>query len=488
MNPDPQELFREPPDSIRNFRFKNALSYLGPGALIASVTIGSGELVMASRSGAIFGYAMLWCFVYSGVFKAVQVYASNRHITLTGEHPIVSWRTLPGPPLWFPIMIAAPTLLLIPIVFSALPEMLGTFIHRLSGLSSSGPHVLIYGYEELWLNIWGSLTLVACLALAIWASFDWVERISTIMLGMMVFCIVVSVFTLGFDLMEIVKGMALPRIPDYEAWITSDPKYQSIAQRSPWLEVSIYLAAVGGGTTSYLGYVDTIREKGWGLADRKGISKETLEAAIENPIQLERARLWTRAPLLDAGISFFFVILVTLLFAILGTVVLHPERLIPDGSELLNLQERYLTLLHPSLSILYRFSVFLAFIGTLFGAFVLYRYTIAAGLAGIFGNRAPSATAPGLRKWVYAYCFIGGIVLIWLPVGITGSIVDRLTFAGLFSGASGCGIWCFAMLWSDHYRVPKALQMGLALRLALVVSGFVLLGLGIRAIIAFFSQ
>jgi Mn2+/Fe2+ NRAMP family transporter len=58
--------------------------------IIASVTIGSGELVWASRSGAIFGYQLLWCFLLAGVFKGVQVYVAARHMTLTGEHPMVS--------------------------------------------------------------------------------------------------------------------------------------------------------------------------------------------------------------------------------------------------------------------------------------------------------------------------------------------------------------------------------------------------------------
>ena len=40
---------------------RNACGFIGPGLIIASVTIGSGELVWASRSGAVFGCQMLWC-------------------------------------------------------------------------------------------------------------------------------------------------------------------------------------------------------------------------------------------------------------------------------------------------------------------------------------------------------------------------------------------------------------------------------------------
>jgi Mn2+/Fe2+ NRAMP family transporter len=61
----------------------------GAGVIIASVTIGSGEVVWASRSGAMFGYGMRWCFLYECVFKAIQVYTAARHMTLIGEHPMV---------------------------------------------------------------------------------------------------------------------------------------------------------------------------------------------------------------------------------------------------------------------------------------------------------------------------------------------------------------------------------------------------------------
>ena len=39
------------------------LCIFGPGAIIASVTIGSSETVLASPGGVAFGYALLWCLL-----------------------------------------------------------------------------------------------------------------------------------------------------------------------------------------------------------------------------------------------------------------------------------------------------------------------------------------------------------------------------------------------------------------------------------------
>jgi len=103
---------------------------------------------------------------------------------------------------------------------------------------------------------------------------------------------------------------------------------------------------------------------------------------------------------------------------------------------------------------------------------------------GIFSTRVPAVAAPIWRPLVYAYCFLGGLLLIWLPASVTGSVIDRLTLGSLFTGALGCGLWCFAMLWTDKRRMPKALHMSLPLKIALFISGATLFGLGLRSLIA----
>ena len=49
----------EPPENLRGrLSVGTALAFFGPGAIVASLTIGSGETVFATRVGAVFGYAM----------------------------------------------------------------------------------------------------------------------------------------------------------------------------------------------------------------------------------------------------------------------------------------------------------------------------------------------------------------------------------------------------------------------------------------------
>ena len=63
------------------------LKVFGPGAIIASLTIGTGELIFSSRGGALFGYRILCVFAAICLLKFGLVVASSRHIVLTGVHP-----------------------------------------------------------------------------------------------------------------------------------------------------------------------------------------------------------------------------------------------------------------------------------------------------------------------------------------------------------------------------------------------------------------
>lgn len=393
------------------------MTFVGPGVIIASVTIGSGELVWASRSGAIFGHQLLWCFLFAGVFKAIQVYTAARQMTLTGEHPMVSWKNLPGPPLWFPLLIAVPTLAVMPIAFSGISEILGGYLCELTGVSAARRAVGPFQIVELWENVWASAVLSTCLVLALSSSLKTLERVSAIVLGAIVLCGLASVLVCQPDLVEIVAGLIFPRVPDYAPWVISDFG-ESFASRSPWLEIALYLTAVGGGTYDYLGYVGMIREKRWGLAGRRVASREQLEsivAAKDSAQEIRRAKIWTRAPLWDTSVSFALVILVTLLFAVLGGLVLHPEHKIPDSHVLLSEQELFLARLHPQLLWVYRAGVLLAFIGTLYGAFEIYQHTVLESVRAIAPRRAADKRVANWRRLTVAYCYLGGMMTIWLP-------------------------------------------------------------------------
>jgi len=177
---------------------------------------------------------------------------------------------------------------------------------------------------------------------------------------------------------------------------------------------------------------------------------------------------------------------VTLLFGVLGTLVLHPAAVVPANNRLLDQQEQFLTVLHPGLSWLYRAAVFLALVGTLYGAFEVYRYTFVESVRSIAPGRLTPARVRLLRGGTVAYCFLGGLVMVWLPEAIAGTIVGRMTFGTIISGATTCGLWCFAMLWLDRVRLPAPLRMSRRLWILTLAAGIGMTFLGVQAILAYF--
>ena len=46
------------------------LKFMGPGVVLAALAIGSGELVLTPRSGAQYGFALLWVPILTIVYNA----------------------------------------------------------------------------------------------------------------------------------------------------------------------------------------------------------------------------------------------------------------------------------------------------------------------------------------------------------------------------------------------------------------------------------
>jgi hypothetical protein len=326
--------------------------------------------------------------------------------------------------------------------------------------------------------------LLVCLTLSLCSNYTLLERVSMVVLGVLVLCVGVSVIVIGPDLGALLTGLFVPRPPVYPEWLLTTPKYfQEFAGRSPWLEVSLYLGAVGGGAYDYIGYVGMLREKKWGLAGRPALTRAELESALAadstgKNVTLDRAQTWTRAPLIDTTVSFFFVILVTLSFAVLAVLVLHSVPVAPANNDLLNEQEVFLARWHEGLRWVYRVGVFLAFIGTLYGAFEIYRRTFVESARAIIPKLAAANRVAATERCVVAYCFLGGLLMVWLPETIAGNIIKRMTFGGIISGATSCGLWCFAMLWLDRVRLPKPLRMSRLLWTMTFIAGVAMTSLG----------
>lgn len=469
MTESPLQYPELPPELSAGARWR-MLRFFGAGAIIASVTIGSGETLFASRGGALFGYALLWCFVGSAIMKGVQVYTAARYITLTGEHPMTHWGQLPGPRNWVPILIGVLSLICFPFWLAGLPRIMGGMINWMFGLGSASDAE----FTRL-ARMWGTAAILIAVTLTWIQSYNVLERVQTIIVGLLILSVAGSCLASRPDWIAALFGTLIPSVPQYQPWVAK--LYPMIAERPPWVEVGVYLGAIGGGTYDYIGYIGCLREKKWGAIGRDLTTDvRPLPIAIDTA-NVERARRWLLAPKIDTGVSFLCVLLFTVCFVVLGAHVLHPAQVVPAGQALLTPQAEFLTQLHPSLLYVYQVGIFMAFWGTIYGAYELYTRTGYECIRPI-SKKLRDVPIAKVRRAILLYCGIGGLILMWT----FDDPIKLVTPAAIVGGVFTCGLWCFAMIWTDRHFLPKPLRMRAPLLIVTAISGAVLTALGAKGI------
>ena len=200
----------------------------------------------------------------------------------------------------------------------------------------------------------------------------------------------------------------------------------------------------------------------------------TIDTTTENVL---RARRWLIPVKIDVGISFGCVALFSVFFVVLAAAIMHPQELAPAGRALFNHQAQFLTNFHPGLLYLYQAGVFMAFWGTIYGAYELYSRTAYECLRPL-STKFRGASIRQVRAATLAYTGIGGLILLWT----TDNPIKLVTWAGLIGGVFTCGLWCFLMIWTDRLFLPRPLRMRWPLLVMTVLSGTVLTALGVKAI------
>jgi Mn2+/Fe2+ NRAMP family transporter len=481
-----------------------AIKYFSAGAIMASVTIGSGETLFASRSGAVFGYSLLWCFVGGALMKGIQVYVGGRHMVLTGVHPMTHWGQMPGPRNWVPIVIGVLSLASFPFWLAGLPLMLGQTVNwifsidvQVLGMTPSELKNLVKTLHEgdprlaelaersaqlhLIQQVWATLAIVIAVTLTYLQTYQILERVQLAVVGVLLASLLVACLASQPDWLQMFAGF-VPRMPVYPGWVH---EFEDIAQESELAFICVCLGAIGGGTYDYLGYLGCYREKRWGALGLRHNGHDEWEKARPKMItidveaqNLHRGRGWLVPVKIDMGIGFIAVVLFTMCFIILGAVILHPDHAVPDKFALLSKQAKFLTNFHPALVYLYQIGIFMAFWGTIYGGYEIYLRTAHECVLPLT-RQLPLIRPSAFRKGMLVYCASGGLLLVWIGGDDPAAIVKPAAIVG---GVFTCGLWCFAMIWADRRFLPRPLQMGPLLFTMTILAGVCLTGLGLLTI------
>jgi Mn2+/Fe2+ NRAMP family transporter len=450
------------------------LTIFGPGAVIASLTIGAGELIFSSRAGALFGYRLLWFFVLVLALKWVLVFATARHIVLTGAHPFQRWMELPGPRGWFPLVFVLLALVCFPIWVSFHAGTLGTLLASVTNTQNS--------FRAAAHLVWGIGLLGVAMALVYIGGYATLERVQLAIVGLMLLGVVASIVLLKPDWLELLKGLFIPQPPIYPPWINSHAEFSA---RPVWVETITYVGVLGGSGYDYLAYVSYLRAKNWGEAGKPVADSATLQGIARDPNHINRR--WLRAVLVDSILSFAAVLIFAAVFVACGATVLGPQHKVPDGANLLTLQAEFVSPLFKWLQPIYFVGAFLAIFGTLYGTIEVAPPALRE-LVQAFRPGAEARLGQRLRTWAVSWAAIGGLLITawsflhhWTTHGKTSAgLIALLTPANLFTGVLACGVICLLALWSDYRTLPRSLRMGWPLQFLTAVAGIIFLGLGIK--------
>ncbi|MCA9028795.1 MAG: Nramp family divalent metal transporter [Planctomycetaceae bacterium] len=475
----------------------------GPGAIIASLTIGTGELIFSTRGGAIFGYDILYVFAVISLLKWGLVVSTSRHMVLTGVHPYERMIDLPGPRGWMPIMLLLMATVSLPIWISFHAGVLGNLTSWITGTRTA-----MHGGADY---LWGAGILAMVLLLSATGGYSVLERVQLFVVTAMVLSSVISLIIYNPDWMDLFLGM-VPRPLAYPEWLSE--KYPEIARHSVWVETTRYVGVIGGAGFDYLAYTSWLREKSWGVLPGKATPELIAEIAADPQ---HEARKWISAPFVDCAISFLLIIAFSAVFVASGTIVLRAEEIVPDESNLLNLQSRFVTQIHSILLPLYVAGAFLAMLGTLYGT-IEVGCSIADEMARSFRSSWSEDKSHRLKQLVLGWCGTFAMaILIWLlirqmspatpipdsttaPVAVSEDVppeevdstveparVDKpklllaiLTPVNLFTGVLSCGLICLAVVWMDRRWLPAELQPPTWLTLLNILSSILFLYLGLK--------
>ncbi len=467
------------PSALRSTNPLRWLSIFGPGAIIASLTIGTGELIFSSRGGAIFGYRILFLFLTICIFKWALVFSTARHMVLTGVHPLRRWMDLPfGPRGWLPAVMFVFAVICIPIWVSFHASVLGDL---LAGVTNTKD--LLNGAT---VHLWGAGVLAGVVLLALAGGYATLEKAQLLIVTAMLLAVCLALFLLNPDWWQLFLGAVIPRPLAYPPWLLQDarPALQQITARPVWVEASLYVGVIGGASYDYLAYTSFLRDKHWGLAGRP-----QSDAASELPsaAALQNAQRWVRAPLIDCTLSFLVVFVFSAVFVASGWLVLAPRQQIPGDGNFLEHQAQFITQLHPWLYPLYVVGALLTMLGTLYGTLEVGPAVLREMFPLLSDESQAVAPSRQLRRLALGWCALGAAAVLAVsfvhqirsghskPPGITTLLIP----ANLFTGVLSCGFICLLNPWMDRV-LPQKLRQSSLLNLLNLIAGLVFVTLGLK--------
>ena len=468
---------REPPRSVRE-----TLAALGPGIVLASCIVGSGELIAATTVGAEAGFLLLWLIVLGCAIKVAAQIEIGRTTLTWGRTPLAAFDAVPGPRLgrrgWIYWGWAVMTLLIVvqqggiligvaqtlaagmPLstagrewnrVHDALTDarITAATVARggdANGAAAIGPRIAALETEAWSLPrppdemIWAAVTAVVTSGLLAFGRYRIIERVSLVLVGTFVGVTLLALVLLQFDPAWAISGAEfasgiVPSVPP------------AVAGRSPLVTGLATFGIIGVGASELMFYPYWCLEKGYGRA---------VGPRDESPAWAARARGWIRVLQVDAWASMAVYTTVTVAFYLLGAATLGRLGLRPAGGEMVRaLGAMYGPVFGPWAADVFLVGAFAVLYSTLFAA--------ADGNSRLIGDGLTLAGwIPGddasRRAWTRRVAVVWPLVALLLAMAIrepVGMVLASGVAQAVMLGALAVAVIFFRYRHADPRLVPS---------------------------------
>ncbi len=291
------------------------LALLGPSMVWAAEYIGSGEVIIATRTGAILGTTVLWAIVI-GIFLKFWIGMSGaRYTVCTGEGMIDMFDRIPGPSHWVVWLVLVIQFTCAIFSIGAVATAAGVFVNSMIPIGTKK-----------------AVCLVSLFALAV----DWSGIFDVLKIVMSIFVLIIVlgvIYVAGHvfpGLGDFLRSLSftVPQVPE---WAASMEKISD----NPWKEILPLLGWGAGGFASQVWYTYWVLGAGYGAAAGRGYGRPADVSSLRTMSReaAEKIKGWCRVLYVDSTLAMVIGIVVTGAFFIAGAGVLGPQQLAPEGNE-----------------------------------------------------------------------------------------------------------------------------------------------------------
>ncbi len=340
----PSSTIRRPPRGLA------VLALVGPSFVWCAEYIGSGEVILATRSGAILGTTIIWAIVL-GIFLKYWIGMSGaRYTVCTGEGMIDMFDRISGPSHWVVWIVLVAQFASAAVSIGSIASAAGVFINSLIPISPyfGGWFVTIFSLLVVWSGM-----------------FDHLKIVMSAFVGIIILGVLYVVLNAFPGVNDFLQGLHF-QVPSVPEWATSGYKISS----NPWREILPLLGWAAGGFASQVWYTYWVLGAGYGAAAGRPYGEPADEEKLRrlNRADAENIRGWCRVVYTDATIAMIIGVLVTVSFLLAGAGVLGPRHSAPEGPEVaLTLSTIFSTRWGATGGLLFMLAAAAALIGTQIG-------------------------------------------------------------------------------------------------------------------------